>query len=185
MKTMTGSARPLAKVAVLSRTIAALVLSVACVSLSGAQSKTTRYTYDVLGRLTFVEDSQNGNRDYDYDHAGNRTSVAIGTANDAANEALPPSSPAKPTGLFKNYIADCAWRSQWTLVDGATYYSFKNTAGQTTNIYPRNSTGGTAVQISGSTIVVTTSCPQGNPQANEPGSLKACGAGGCSDAASF
>lgn len=139
----------------------------------------------MLGRLTFVDDSQNGNRDYDYDPVGNRTSVAVGTANDAANESLPPSLPAKPTGLFKNYVADCAWRSQWTLVDGVLYYNFKNTAGQATNIYPRNSTGSTTVQISGQTIVVTTSCPQGNPQANEPGFLKACNASGCSDAASF
>ena len=75
--------------------------------IAGAQSKTTRYTYDVHGRLTFVEDSQNGNRDYDYDHAGNRSSVAVGTPNDAANESLPPVPPAKPTGLFKNYVADC------------------------------------------------------------------------------
>jgi len=46
------------------------------------QSKTTRYTYDALGRLTFVEDSQNGNRDYDYDAAGNRINVATGVSTD-------------------------------------------------------------------------------------------------------
>jgi hypothetical protein len=33
--------------------------------------------------------------------------------------------------------------------------------------------------------MVTTTCPTGNPQANEPGSVKACNADGCSDAASF
>jgi YD repeat-containing protein len=148
-------------------------------------SKTTKYTYDVLGRLTYVEDSQNGNRDYDYDPAGNRTSVAIGTANDAANEYVPPPPPAKPVGLRKNYVADCAWRSTWTLTAGATYYSFKNTTGQSTNIYPRDSTGSTSVQVSETTIVVTTSCPQGSPQSNEPGSVKACSANGCSDPASF
>lgn len=51
-------------------------------SLASIQSKTTRYTYDALGRLTFVEDSQNGNRDYDYDAAGNRTNVAAGVSSD-------------------------------------------------------------------------------------------------------
>ena len=55
----------------------------------GAQTKTTKYQYDALGRLTFVEDAQNGNRDYDYDRMGNRLSVAVGGANDAASN--PPS----------------------------------------------------------------------------------------------
>ena len=51
-------------------------------SIAAIQSKTIRYTYDALGRLTFVEDSQNGNRDYDYDAAGNRTQVATGVSSD-------------------------------------------------------------------------------------------------------
>ncbi len=73
--------------------------------MSGAAIKTTKLFYDALGRLTFVEDSQNGNRDFDYDAAGNRTSVTIGTANDAANELGPPAPPVKPTGLSKSYIS--------------------------------------------------------------------------------
>ena len=44
------------------------------------------YTYDALGRLTFVSDPSNGNRDFDYDKAGNRLLVSVGTANDAAAE---------------------------------------------------------------------------------------------------
>lgn len=51
-------------------------------SAVSVQPKTTRYSYDALGRLTFVEDSQNGNRDYDYDAAGNRTKVATGITSD-------------------------------------------------------------------------------------------------------
>lgn len=51
-------------------------------SIAAIQSKTTRYTYDALGRLTFVEDPQNGNRDYDYDAAGNRTNVVTGVNSD-------------------------------------------------------------------------------------------------------
>lgn len=47
-------------------------------SVAIVQSKTTRYIYDTLGRLTFVEDPQNGNRDYDYDAAGNRINMNIG-----------------------------------------------------------------------------------------------------------
>ena len=33
-------------------------------------ARTTTYKYDALGRLTYAEDSLNGNRDYDYDAAG-------------------------------------------------------------------------------------------------------------------
>ena len=38
------------------------------------------YTYDALGRLTYVKDNINGNRDYDYDAAGNRTEITKGRA---------------------------------------------------------------------------------------------------------
>lgn len=36
-----------------------------------------QYEYDELGRLTDVKDPQNGDRDYQYDAAGNRTSVNV------------------------------------------------------------------------------------------------------------
>lgn len=49
-------------------------------------SNTITYAYDALGRLTFVSDPVNGNRDYDYDKAGNRLNVATGTASDSASE---------------------------------------------------------------------------------------------------
>ena len=179
------------------RLFAAITFSLFCAAVCSAQSKTTIYTYDALGRLTYVQDSQNGNRDYDYDPAGNRLNVVAGSASDAASEpasnpAYVPGAdpltrviPATPSNLSKNYITDCAWRTSWTLSDGATYYSHKNTLGRISTIYPANSSGGTTVQVVGSTITVTTSCPSGNPQGNEPASVKACNADGCSDAASF
>jgi YD repeat-containing protein len=37
------------------------------------------YHYDALGRVICVEDATNGDRDYDYDDAGNRSQVTIGT----------------------------------------------------------------------------------------------------------
>ncbi|HOY23169.1 MAG TPA: chitobiase/beta-hexosaminidase C-terminal domain-containing protein, partial [Cellvibrio sp.] len=38
---------------------------------------TVNYQYDALGRLVTVEDTQNGNRGYVYDAAGNRTNVNV------------------------------------------------------------------------------------------------------------
>lgn len=43
------------------------------------------YIYDALGRLTFVYDNINGNRDYDYDAAGNRTTLNEGPLQDQPN----------------------------------------------------------------------------------------------------
>lgn len=45
---------------------------------SPASPSGVKYTYDALGRLTKVEDPQNGNVDYKYDAAGNRTNVTRG-----------------------------------------------------------------------------------------------------------
>lgn len=176
----------------------AIVLGLTCASLSGAQAKVTSYTYDALGRLTYVEDSQNGNRDFDYDSAGNRLRVASGTASDASIEPPSPSPsyvagadpltrviPARPSNLSKSYVNDCAWRSSWILIPGATYYSNKTASGRNSTIYPTNSSGSTTVQVVGNTITVIANCPYGESQAYEPASVKACNADGCSDAASF
>jgi YD repeat-containing protein len=38
-----------------------------------------KYQYDALGRLVCAEDSENGNRQYDYDAAGNRDNVSVNT----------------------------------------------------------------------------------------------------------
>lgn len=50
------------------------------------QTKTLTYTYDALGRLTYVSDTVNGDRDFDYDAAGNRRLVETNVANDEATE---------------------------------------------------------------------------------------------------
>jgi YD repeat-containing protein len=95
-----------------------------------AQSKTTNYKYDALGRLTYVEDPVNGNRDYDYDAAGNRRVVATGTATDSAIEpggSGPFGPPPKPGSLTSQYMYDCAWAAAWGPADTATSFIFKST----------------------------------------------------------
>lgn len=59
------------------------------------------YDYDALGRLQFVEDSVNSNRDYDYDSAGNRTAVAEGVLSEDEDpfEGDPGIQLAAPAGL--------------------------------------------------------------------------------------
>lgn len=178
--------------------LAGIACALSCATLSGAQSRTTVYTYDALGRLTYVQDSQNGNRDYDYDSAGNRLRVSAGTASDGAAEPvssnpayvagedpLPPLVPLKPSNLSRNYIIDCAWRSSWTLSEGANYYTHRTVGGRTSNVYPVNSSGGTTVQVAGNTITLTVSCPSGESTDYEPSSVRACNVDGCSDAAYF
>jgi hypothetical protein len=73
--------------------LTALVLIAASVSAG-----TITYVYDELGRVTFVFDSVNGNRDYDYDAAGNRRLVAVGAASDAANDPST-AAPSMPTAV--------------------------------------------------------------------------------------
>lgn len=45
-------------------------------------NSTIGYRYDGLGRVVCVIDGNNGNRNFDYDDAGNRSSVSIGVCND-------------------------------------------------------------------------------------------------------
>lgn len=58
-----------------------------CIIYAGPQS--IKYKYDELGRLTFVEDNVNGNRDYDYDAAGNRTALNVGVEDEGSNTVVP------------------------------------------------------------------------------------------------
>ena len=83
------------------------------------------YTYDTMGRLTFVEDGINGNRDYDYDKVGNRDAVSVGNAEDSV--PLPPAPPA-PSGLSCSLIAPNVYKASWTAVSGASYYVIRSTA---------------------------------------------------------
>ena len=41
------------------------------------QAKNIKYTYDALGRLVCVNDTVNGDRNYQYDDAGNRENVSL------------------------------------------------------------------------------------------------------------
>jgi len=133
-----------------------------------AVTKITNYTYDGLGRLTFVNDSVNGNRDYDYDKAGNRVLVTTGVATDAASEPAPISA---PTNLVKSHIADCAWRATWSVVSGAASYLVIDTNG---------------VSQSVATTTAYVNCPTGNPNGNSPKSVQACDAyNACSSKANF
>jgi len=136
--------------------------------VTSAAPKTTTYTYDALGRLTFVTDSQNGNRDYDYDKAGNRLLVAVGGANDAANEpgASGPPPPTNPTASLGSF---CVWNTSWGTSAGATSYTLTDTLG-TTYV-----TSGPPYSIPW-----TSNCPNGNPNNRKPLYVKACNASGCS-----
>ena len=91
---------------------------------TATQAQTIKYNYDALGRVTFVEDATNGNRDYDYDAAGNRVLVVVGLATD---DAVVPPAPAAPTGLSCSQIAQGAWRGSWSAVTGASYYIYRTT----------------------------------------------------------
>jgi YD repeat-containing protein len=152
----------------IARTWSAIALAVMSGAVGLAQTaKTTRYKYDALGRLTFVEDSQNGNRDYDYDAAGNRRNVAAGTADDAASEptALPPPAlPAAPSNLAKSYVADCSWSASWSPVPGASSYKLSDTSGVISTVTSTSK---------------TVFCPMGQPEANQPAWVRACNSGGC------
>lgn len=119
-----------------------------------------QYNYDALGRLDMVEDKVNGNRDYDYDKAGNRVLVATNTINDADNEAFTGFLPA-PTGTNISFFRDCVWEATWDPVPGAVKYEVKDSFG--INHYT------TSTNI----LII---CTTGKPTSNKPESVQACNA---------
>jgi|GEM_PF-1840882 len=111
---------------------------------------TFSYSYDSLGRLTLVQDPVNGNRDYDYDKAGNRTEMSVG------NEYDTPlfNPPASPTGLSCSQIAPNVYRASWNSVSGASYYLARSNATSNAEV----STSSTSTVFSGSTCKWVRSC---------------------------
>jgi hypothetical protein len=87
-----------------------------------SDAQTLKYTYDALGRVTFVEDSVNGNRDYDYDPAGNRVAVNVGNATE--DPAPVPLLPA-PTAANCRSVGAGGWFATWNAVAGAHHYQFR------------------------------------------------------------
>lgn len=129
-----------------------------------------QYNYDALGRLDMVEDKVNGNRDYDYDKAGNRVLVATNTINDADNEAYTGRLPA-PTGTKTSQFADCVWKASWDPVPGAVKYKVKDTHGDS------HYTTSTSVDVI---------CEAHMPSSNMPESVQACNANNlCGNVANF
>lgn len=137
-------------------------------SAGSSGAPTITYTYDALGRLTFVTDSTNGNRDYDYDRAGNRLLVSTNVASDTTTE---PAKLSAPTNLYKTLIYSCAWKATWNPVAGAARYLVKDTNG--------------ASQYVAVTEAVV-ACTVGNSSSNMPQSVQACDIGNiCGTKANF
>jgi YD repeat-containing protein len=151
----------------------ALVLGLSAGKIGAATTLT--FTYDALGRLTYVVDPVNGNRDYDYDKMGNRLNVATSTASDAASEPPPPSPPGAPnppTNLSQTLMYDCNWIAQWSPPGGQTSYQFKDSRNPERTVLGGNTSTGVV-------------CDQGNPSSNKAVYIKACNATACSTAAYF
>jgi YD repeat-containing protein len=155
--------------------VVAGALLLAGMAISTYAATTITYTYDALGRVTFVTDPTNGNRDFDYDKVGNRLNVATGTANDAASEPAPPPPPGPPnppTNLSATLMFDCNWIAQWSAPGSQTSYQFKDT---------RNAERA----VPGGNISTGVVCDSGAPSSNKAVYIKACNSLGCSAAAYF
>lgn len=155
--TSTSTSRSSSSAPLISSSSSSRSSSSASTSAVAIQPKITRYTYDALGRLTFVEDAQNGNRDYDYDAAGNRLLVSTAVTSDTTaepNVLLP-----APTNLYKSLIYSCAWKATWNPVTGAAKYLVKDSSGASQTV---------------TTAEAVVACPVGNSSGNMPQSVQAC-----------
>jgi YD repeat-containing protein len=118
-------------------TVISLLLLFVFSDISIAQTSTgpkvLRYQYDALGRLTFTEDTVNGNRDFDYDAAGNRLLVTTATPNDQTAE---PGGPPPPTGLTLAgpFSQGGGYTASWVGSVGASYYEVLLSTGNILNL---------------------------------------------------
>ncbi len=132
------------------------LLILACISQAAFSAEVVvEYQYDAQGRVTFVKDGVNGNRDYDYDAAGNRTQTSVGQAQD--DPVLPP-APPPPTGLSCSLIAPNVYRAQWS--GSATYFIVRSTA--TTNPERQTTSNSFVIDQGGATCSWVKACNQSN-----------------------
>ncbi len=162
-------------------------------------ANTIKYTYDVLGRLTYVNDTLNGNRDYDYDKAGNRRLVSVGTATDSSAEpsgtppaqptaSVPPQPgsttiPAAPTGLVANQNSQCSWKASWVGTVGTLTYNFRDLSGNHSIVV---NAPYVPLQVNAPYVTYSiTNCDYANIPNEKPKWVQACNAMGCSDKVNF
>jgi YD repeat-containing protein len=85
--------------------------------------------------------------------------------------SIPPPAPAAPTNLSMTFIANCAWRANWSAVSDAANYVVRDTVGTEQTV---------------TTNQAHVPCPFNNQNANKPKWVKACGSNGrCSTTVSF
>lgn len=130
-----------------------------------AQSQTTNYSYDALGRLILVEDSQNGDREFKYDPAGNRTQVIVANQTGAG-------VPAKPAGLSATLVHERfrIYQMEWNSVGGATHYILTLDSSPPREV----------------TLTATTASTMSHVQTGSRGDyVRACDTSGCSEPSYF
>jgi YD repeat-containing protein len=137
MQTMKTSKCIAAQIVTLISILLMFFFSITSMAQNSTGPKALRYQYDALGRLTFTEDTVNGNRDFDYDAAGNRLFVTTGTPSDGA---AGPSVPAAPKGLISKgpFSPTGGYHMTWNSVPTAIRYEVKIRGGTpftTTNTY--------------------------------------------------
>ena len=169
---MENNSAPTAKL-VFSIFIASIVLT-AC--NASEPEVVVQYQYDALGRLNQVEDTVNGNRVYQYDPVGNRTSLSVmsassSTSSSGSSPAIP--LPPAPTNARKVYIADCAFEAKWDASPNTNYYQWSDTNASIKTIQANGAQ---------SSFSVSMPCLNMSPQ---PSWVRSCNDFGCSPKVDF
>ncbi len=101
------------------------VLAIGLVA-QAAHAVTIEYTYDALGRLTYVTDPANGDVNYDYDKAGNRTLVEIPTGSSSGSSS---GGPPNCRAMISNPAYSCAADRHWSYGEYQYCTSMENSYG--------------------------------------------------------